>query len=64
MEGRGQVIDASIMESCFTMMESSLMEYDKLGIIRQPSGTGLAKVAPSNIYPTKDEKYLVIAGKP
>ena len=59
--GRGQVIDASIMESCFTMMESSLMEYDKLGIIRQPSGTGLAKVAPSNIYPTKDEKYLVIA---
>ena len=37
------------------------MEYDKLGIVRQPSGTGLAKVAPSNIYPTKDGKYLVIA---
>ena len=26
--GRGQVIDASIMESCITMIESSLMEYD------------------------------------
>ena len=59
--GKGQVVDASIMESCFTMMESSLMEYDKLGVIREPSGTGLANVAPSNIYPTKDKKYVVIA---
>ena len=59
--GKGQVVDASIMESCFTMMESSLMEYDKLGIIREPSGTGLANIAPSNIYPTKDGKYVVIA---
>jgi crotonobetainyl-CoA:carnitine CoA-transferase CaiB-like acyl-CoA transferase len=49
------------MESCFTMMESSLMEYDKLGVIREPSGTGLANIAPSNIYPTKDKKYVVIA---
>ena len=59
--GKGQVVDASIMESCFTMMESSLMDYDKLGVIREPSGTGLANIAPSNIYPTKDGKYVVIA---
>lgn len=59
--GKGQVIDASIMESCFTMMESALPEYDKLGVIRQPSGTSLAKIAPSNIYPTKDGKWVVIA---
>ncbi len=59
--GKGQVVDASIMESCFTMMESSLMEYDKLGVIREPSGTGLANIAPSNIYPTKDKNYVVIA---
>ena len=59
--GKGQVVDASIMESCFTMMESSLPEYDKLGLIRQPSGTGLANVSPSNIFPTKDDKWVVIA---
>lgn len=59
--GKGQVIDASIMESCFTMMESALPEYDKLGVVRQPSGTSLAKIAPSNIYPTKDGKWVVIA---
>ena len=59
--GKGQVVDAAISESCFTMMESSLTEYDTLGIVRQPSGTGLAKIAPSNIYPTSEGKWIVIA---
>ena len=59
--GKGQVVDAAISESCFTMMESSLPEYDAFGIVRQPSGTGLAKIAPSNIYPTSDGKWVVVA---
>lgn len=59
--GKGQVVDASIVESCFAMMESALPEYDKLGVIRQPSGTGLANVSPSNIFPTSDNKWVVIA---
>ena len=59
--GKGQVIDAAISESCFTLMESALPEYDKTGVVRQPSGTGLANVAPSNIYPTSDEKWVIIA---
>ena len=60
-QGKGQVVDASITESCFAMMESALLEYDKVGFIREPSGTGLANVSPSNIFPTKDEKWVVIA---
>ncbi|MBT3552417.1 MAG: CoA transferase [Rhodospirillaceae bacterium] len=59
--GKGQVVDASILESCFSFMEGSLPEYDKLGVVRQPSGTGLANVSPSNIFPTKDDKWLIIA---
>lgn len=59
--GKGQVVDASIAESCFSMLESALPEYDKCGVVREPSGTGLANVAPSNIYPTKDGNWLVIA---
>ncbi len=59
--GKGQVVDASIVESCFSMLESTLPEYDKVGIVRNPSGTGLANVAPSNIYPTKDGSWMVIA---
>lgn len=59
--GVGQVVDASIYESCFTMMEGALPEYDKLGVIREPSGTGLAHVAPSNLYPTKEGSWHIIA---
>lgn len=59
--GKGQVIDATIMESCFALMESALPEYQKLGVIRQPSGTALPNVAPSNIYKTADGKWVVMA---
>lgn len=59
--GEGQVVDASIVESCFAMLESTVPEYDKCGVVRRPSGTGLPKIAPSNIYPTADGTYVVIA---
>lgn len=59
--GRGQVVDASILESCFALLESAVPEYHKLGVIRQASGTKLPKVAPSNIYKSRDGKWMVIA---
>lgn len=59
--GKGQVVDASIVEASFSMLESTLPEYDKCGVVRQPSGTGLPNVAPSNIYETRDGTYMVIA---
>lgn len=59
--GRGQVVDAAITESCFAMLESCVTEYSKTGYVRQPSGSGLAKIAPSNIYPSAEGTYVVIA---
>ena len=59
--GKGQVIDAAITESCFAMLESALPEFQLLDVVRKPSGTGLANVSPSNIYPTADGKWIVIA---
>lgn len=59
--GKGQVVDASIMESCFALMEGTLSEYDKTGVVRDASGTGLANVSPSNLFPTKDDKWVIIA---
>ena len=59
--GKGQVVDASIVESCFSMLESTLPEYDKCGVVRKPSGTGLPNVAPSNIYQTSEGAWMVIA---
>ena len=46
----GQVVDAAILDACFSMLESTVPEYDKCGVVREPSGTVLAKIAPSNVY--------------
>jgi len=59
--GRGQVVDVSLLESCFSLLEGTVPEYDRLGIVRGPGGTGLAGVAPSNIFRSRDEKWIVIA---
>jgi formyl-CoA transferase len=59
--GRGQVVDVSLMESCFALLESMVPEYDRLGIVRGPSGTGLKGIAPSNIFKSRDDKWMVIA---
>jgi formyl-CoA transferase len=59
--GRGQVVDVSLVEACFALLESMVPEYDRLGIVRGPSGTSLQGVAPSNIFKSKDDKWMVIA---
>jgi formyl-CoA transferase len=59
--GRGQVVDVSLLESCFALLESTVPEYDRLGIVRGPGGTGLKGVAPSNIFQSQDGKWMVIA---
>jgi crotonobetainyl-CoA:carnitine CoA-transferase CaiB-like acyl-CoA transferase len=43
------------------MMESTVLEYEKTGTIRQPTGPRLPRIAPSNVYLSKDEKWVVIA---
>jgi formyl-CoA transferase len=59
--GPGQVVDVSLMESCFALLESTVQEYDRLGIVRGPGGTGLKGVAPSNIFKSSDDAWIVIA---
>jgi formyl-CoA transferase len=59
--GRGQVVDVSLMEASFALLESAVPEYDRLGLVRQPMGTGLTGIAPSNIFRSRDELWMVIA---
>ena len=59
--GRGQVVDVSILESCFAVLEDVAPEYDRLGLVREPSGTSLKGIAPSNLYRSRDGKWMVIA---
>ncbi|KQV87798.1 carnitine dehydratase [Massilia sp. Root351] len=61
-QGVGQVVDVSLVESVFNLMESLVPEYDLLGHVRERSGGALPGIAPSNTYPTRDGAYVVIAG--
>ena len=57
----GQVVDASIVDACFAMFESAVTEYETCGFVRRPTGPRLPRIAPSNVYLSKDRKWVVIA---
>jgi len=57
---RGQVVDVGLTDAVLGVMESVLTEYSATGAIRQRTGTTLPNVAPSNIYPTRDGRYIAI----
>jgi crotonobetainyl-CoA:carnitine CoA-transferase CaiB-like acyl-CoA transferase len=61
--GKGQVIDAALYESVLQVMESLIPEYDRMGIIRERSGSFLPGIAPSNVYPCKDGDFMIGANK-
>lgn len=61
-QGKGQVVDVSLVESVFNIMESMVPEYDLLGEIRERSGGALPGIVPSNTYPTAEGAFVVIAG--
>src|SRR3954449_4936200 len=60
-DATGQVVDASITDACFAVMESTVLEYEKTGTIRAPTGPRLPPPAPSNVYRSSDGKWVVIA---
>ncbi|HEV7606169.1 MAG TPA: CoA transferase [Steroidobacteraceae bacterium] len=61
--GIGQVVDAAIYESVLNMMESLVTEYDQLGHVRERSGAILPRIAPSNVYPTRDGIVMIGANQ-
>lgn len=61
-QGAGQVVDVSLYESVFNLMESLVPEFSHAGLVRQRSGGRLPGIVPSNTYRTADEVWIVIAG--
>ncbi|MDR5744613.1 CoA transferase [Caballeronia sp. LZ029] len=59
--GRGQMVDSAIYEAVLAVMESLVTEYDKSGYVRERTGAILPNVAPSNVYPTRDGTFVLIA---
>ncbi len=60
--GAGQVIDVALVESMFNLMEAVVPEFDGNGAIRQPSGSTVTGIVPTNTYRCSDSKYIVIGG--
>ena len=58
----GQTVDVSIVESVFNMLEGVLPEYDGAGVVREPSGSTVTGIVPTNTYQCSDGRYIVIGG--
>lgn len=59
---QGQVVDVALYESMFNLLEAVIPEYHGADIIRQPSGTTVTGIVPTNTYKCADGKHLVIGG--
>ena len=57
--GQGQVIDVALSEAVFNVMESLIPEYSAFGAVREPAGSALPGIAPSNAYRCSDGVVLV-----
>ena len=60
--GEGQVVDVALVESMFNLMEAVVPEFDGNGVIREPSGSTVTGIVPTNTYRCADGKYIVIGG--
>ena len=62
IDGMGQVVDVAIYEAVFGAMESVVPEYDGAGLVREPSGSTLTGIVPSNVYRCRDGQQVIIGG--
>jgi crotonobetainyl-CoA:carnitine CoA-transferase CaiB-like acyl-CoA transferase len=61
-EANGQVVDVALYESMFNLMEGIVPEYSGAGEIRQPAGSTITGIVPTNTYLCSDGKHVVIGG--
>ena len=55
----GQMVDVALYESVFNCMESLLPEYSVFKKVREPAGSALSGIVPSNAYPCRDGWILI-----
>ena len=60
-DGRGQVIDVSLYEPLFRLVESQVIGFDQLGIVKQRQGNRLSEDSPRNTYLTRDGRWIGIS---
>ena len=57
---KGQVIDTALYEATFNLLEGVVPEYDGAGVIREPSGSTITGIVPTNTYRCADGKFIII----
>ncbi len=60
--GEGQFVDVALYEAVFNLMESTVPEFDRFGVVRERTGGALPGIVPSNTYTCGDGAALVVAG--
>lgn len=60
--GEGQFVDVALYEAVFNMMESTVPEFDRYGVVRARTGGALPGIVPSNTYTCSNDAAIVIAG--
>ena len=58
----GQVVDVAIYESMFNLLEAVVPEFSGAGVVREPAGTTVTGIVPTNTYRCRDGKYVVVGG--
>ena len=59
LTGKGQRIEGSMLEAMATVVGDALGEFQTTGLIPRPLGNRHPRIAPHNVYPTKEEDEWV-----
>ena len=59
--GKGQVVDVSLYEPLFRLIEFQVIAYDQTGLVRTRIGNRSTTDSPRNAYETKDGRYITIS---
>ena len=60
-DGKGQVVDVSLFEPLFRMLESMVLRYDQLGEKKPLLGNQMEEDVPRNLYRTADDGWIAIS---
>lgn len=60
-DGKGQEIDVSLYEPLFRLVESQVIGFDQLGIVKQRQGNRLSEDSPRNTFLTRDGRWIGIS---
>jgi crotonobetainyl-CoA:carnitine CoA-transferase CaiB-like acyl-CoA transferase len=59
--GQGQVVDVTLYESLFRLVENQVIAFDQLGIVKERLGNRMAEDSPRNAYRTSDSGYIAVS---